>query len=71
MLVADNKADEISNILAMYELMMVSPEKLKIMLKDPQKFIGIDESITKFKFIKDKYETYLSENTNASGVKTQ
>lgn len=65
----ENKEAEIKNILANYELMMINNEKLKIMKKNPQQFIGIDESINKFNEIKNKYESYLNEETKSSGIK--
>ena len=69
LLLAENRVNEISRILANYELMMITPEKLKMMQKNPQQFIGIDESINKFNEIKNKYESYLNEETKSSGIK--
>ena len=48
---------------------MISPKKLEIIKKNPQQFVGIDESIKKFTEIKNKYETYLNEEIKPSGVK--
>lgn len=69
LLLSNNKVDEINNMLTNYELMLISPEKLKIMQKDPQLFAGIDESIQKFNEIKNKYEAYLNDDTKSSGIK--
>ena len=69
LLLAENRVNEISNILANYELMMITPEKLKIMKKNPQHFIGIDENINKFNEIKNKYKSYLNEEIKSSGIK--
>lgn len=69
LLLAENRVNEISGILANYELMMITPEKLKMMQKNSQQFIGIDESINKFNEIKNKYESYLNEETKSSGIK--
>lgn len=49
--------------------MMITPEKLKIMQKNPQHFIGIDENINKFNEIKNKYKSYLNEEIKSSGIK--
>ena len=68
-LLADNKVDEINNILTNYELMLISSEKLKIMKKNSQLFVGIDESIQKFNEIKNKYLSYLNDETKVSGIK--
>lgn len=69
LLLAENRVNEISDILANYELMMITPEKLKIMQKNPQHFIGIDENINKFNEIKNKYKSYLNEEIKSSGIK--
>ena len=69
LLLAENRVNEISDILANYELMMITPEKLKIMKKNPQHFIGIDENINKFNEIKNKYKSYLNEEIKSSGIK--
>ena len=42
LLLAENRVNEISEILANYELMMITPEKIKIMQKNPQQYIGIN-----------------------------
>ena len=64
LLLADNKVDEVSNLLTSYESMLINPEKLKIMKKDPQKYIGVTESIDKFNAIKTKYAMYLNDFLN-------
>lgn len=69
LLFANNKVDEINNILTNYELMLISPEKLKLMQKNSQLFVGIGESMQKFNEIKNKYETYLNDETKSSGIK--
>ena len=69
LLLDENRVNEISDILANYELMMITPEKLKIMQKNPQQFIGIDENINKFNEIKNKYKSYLNEEIKSSGIK--
>lgn len=69
LLLADNKVDEINSILTNYELMIINPEKLKIMQKNSKQYVGVDESIKKFAAIKSKYEIYLEENIQSSGVK--
>lgn len=69
LLLSDNIVNEASRVLTNYESMMISSEKLKIMQKNPQQFVGIDESIKKFTEIKNKYEQYLNEGTKSSGIK--
>ena len=69
LLLAENRVNEISDILANYELMMITPEKIKIMQKNPQQFIGINENINKFNEIKNKYKSYLNEEIKSSGIK--
>lgn len=69
LLFANNKVDEINNILTNYELMLISPEKLELMQKNSQLFVGTRESIQKFNEIKNKYETYLNDETKSSGIK--
>lgn len=69
LLFANNKVDEINNILTNYELMLISPEKLELMQKNSQLFVGTGESIQKFNEIKNKYETYLNDETKSSGIK--
>lgn len=70
LLLANNKFDEINSILTNYELMIISPEKLKIMKKDSQQYVGIAESIEKFSAIKIKYEIYLNENIQSSSLRS-
>ena len=47
--------EEIANILTIYEQMMITPEKLKIMNKNSDDYEGIEESISKFKNIQEQF----------------
>lgn len=58
LLFADDKVEEINNILTNYESIMITPEKLKVCYKNPQQFVGIDENVIKFNNIRDKYSKY-------------
>lgn len=68
-LFANNEVDEIGKILSAYEMMMVTPEKLEAMQRDPQLFVGVEESISRFSEIKNKYTMCLVEDNDMAGVK--
>ena len=69
-LLSDNKISEIINILINYDWFLIKPDKLKTMKKNPQKFIGIEESLKKFIIIKEKYQIYLNESIKSTNIKT-
>ena len=69
-LLSDNKISEISNILINYDWLLIKSDKLKTMKKNPQKFIGIEESLKKFGIIKEKYQIYLNESIKSTSIKT-
>ncbi len=47
--------EDITNILTIYEQMMITPEKLKIMKRNPEDYEGIIESISKFKNLQEQF----------------
>lgn len=60
-LVQIGDTNSIGNILNIYEQMLVTPDKLKIMLKNPDNYEGVKESLLRFNSIKQKYD-YLTNN---------
>ena len=58
-----NSKEEVEQSLAFYETMLITPEKLKLMNKDPNNYIGIYDSIEKFYLAK---ETIISTLTDSS-----
>ena len=68
-LLEHNKTDEINNILKNYELLLISPQKLKIIEKDPEQYIGVNECIEKFTAIKNKYTNNLNESVQPTTIK--
>ena len=61
LLAANNEIKEINQIFDTYELMLVTPEKLSMMQKNPDNYIGLKESIARFNSIKEKYSYLLSD----------
>lgn len=68
-LLFEQKQEEINKILDFYQMMLVTPDKLTIMKKNPEHYIGIRESIIKFNTIKEKYYNYVSENKIQDSIK--
>ena len=58
-LIENNKLREVNEILKIYEQMLITPEKLKIMDKNPDDYEGLVESITKFKNLQEKLSPKL------------
>lgn len=56
----------VTKTLNMYEQMLITPEKLQMMRKNPKNYIQLPESIEKFNEIKNKYLEYS--NTDNRGV---
>lgn len=54
-----NEDEMLSILLQRYEQVLITEDKLKINGKNPDKFIGLDESISKFYDIKNKYTNLL------------
>lgn len=54
--------EEVEKSLDFYESMLITPEKLKLMNKDPNNYIGIYDSIEKFYLIKEKIISALADN---------
>lgn len=57
-------SNEVNESLFIYENMLITPQKLKIMMKNSDNYIGLDDSIRKFYVTKDKIneELILSKN---------
>lgn len=62
----ENRLDEIAKSLIIYENMLITPEKLKIMNKKPDNYVGINECIEQFNEIKNKYSSLINQNINKS-----
>lgn len=54
--------EEIEQSLAFYESMLITPEKLQAMNKNPNNYIGIYDSIEKFNLIKEEILSTLTDN---------
>lgn len=63
---AENREDEIRSVLTNYEKVLITPEKLEKIQKNPQLYVGVDESVERFSEIKSKYGSYLGEETKSS-----
>lgn len=51
--------DDIKSTLQIYEQMLVTPDKIVIMNKNPNNYIRLNESLTRFESIKQKYNDVL------------
>lgn len=58
-LLQQGKFDDIKNSIQIYEQMLVTPNKFVIMRKNPDNYVGLDESLTRFENIKQKYLNVL------------
>ncbi len=65
-LAAENREDEIRSVLTNYEKVLITPEKLEKIQKNPQLYVGVDASVERFSEIKSKYGSYLGEETKPS-----
>ena len=54
--------DEIRRILSIYENMIITPEKIREMGKNPQQFYNVVESVNKFKSMKNRYELFINDS---------
>ncbi len=68
MLLEKGGIDDATSMLAIYEQMMVTPEKLKMMNKNPDDYDGIIESISKFKNLKEQFNYQVSSEKTESPV---
>ena len=55
-LVEEGNEKEVFNILGAYEHMMITPEKLRIMQKNPDNYENVTDSIERFKNIQEKFD---------------
>ena len=58
----ENSIEEISEVLKNYEIMMITPEKLKMMNENPQNYYGIAENIIRYEAIKTRCLLNLKDN---------
>jgi len=57
--------ENIKEALQIYEQMLVTPDKVVIMKKNPNNYIGLNESIARFESIKQKYNDVLKNNDDS------
>ena len=65
-LLLNNNLNEINQIIINFQQMLITPHKLEIMLKNPKDYIDIEESISKFEKIKEKYSKNLELHESSS-----
>lgn len=65
-LLLNNNLDEINQIITNFQQMLITPHKLEIMLKNPNDYIGVEESVSKFEKIKEKYSPNLELHESSS-----
>lgn len=61
--------EEVEQSLTFYETMLITPEKLKLMNKDPNNYIGIYDSIEKFNIVKEEIISTLTDNSIKRPIK--
>lgn len=56
-----NNIKEINDCLTIYEQMLITPEKLIILQKNPKNYDGLDENLERFNYIKQRYSHNLND----------
>ena len=62
------ESENIANVLSIYEQLLITPEKLEAMNKNPENFKGLLSSLEKFSGLK---ETYLGKLYDSNGNKAK
>ena len=68
-LLQDGNFDVINQIIHNYQLGIITTSKLKMMLKDPKHYVGIEENQERFKKIKEEYNSLLTAKKASSQIK--